>query len=135
MPERLIQAIRNDEIIPKIVDFGSAKIRGLGNIVFSQFSVLYSPPEILLNNYDTDETYDVYEFGMVMYYLLTGTANDFRNAKNYAKRQVFIESRVNTQKFYNDKSQLISDASAIPVTEPSKINPMVRKPLQFIVMR
>lgn len=135
MPERLIQAIRNDEIIPKIVDFGSAKIRGLGNIVFSQFSVLYSPPEILLNNYDTDETYDVYEFGMVMYYLLTGTANDFRNAKNYAKRQVFIESRVNTQKFYSDKNQLISDASAIPVTEPSKINPMIRKPLQFIVMR
>ncbi|EQB67758.1 MAG: protein kinase [Thermoplasmatales archaeon A-plasma] len=134
-PEKLIQAIRKDEIIPKIVDFGSAKIRGLGNIVFSQFSVLYSPPEILMSNYDTDETYDVYEFGMVMYYLLTGSANDFRTAKNLARRQVFIESRVNSGKFYTDRNMLIREASAVPLTEPSKVNPLVRKPLQYLIMR
>ncbi len=134
-PDKLIQAIRKGDITPKIVDFGSAKIRGLGNIVFSQFSVLYSPPEILMSNYDTDETYDVYEFGMVMYYLLTGSANDFKSAKNLARRQVFIESRVNSGKFYTDRAALINEASAVPVTEPSKVNPLVRKPLQFLIMR
>ena len=134
-PDKLIQAMRKNEITPKIVDFGSAKIRGLGNIVFSQFSVLYSPPEILLSNYDTDETYDVYEFGMVMYYLLTGSANDFRTAKSLARRQVFIESRVNSGKFYTDRNALLWEATAAPVTEPSKVNPLVRKPLQFLIMR
>ncbi len=134
-PDKLIQAIRKNDITPKIVDFGSAKIRGLGNIVFSQFSVLYSPPEILLSNYDTDETYDVYEFGMVMYYLLTGSANDFRTAKSLARRQVFIESRVNSGKFYTDRNALLWEATAVPVTEPSKVNPLVRKPLQFLIMR
>ena len=134
-PERLIQDMRKDVMVPKIVDFGSAKVRGFGNIVFSQFSVLYSPPEILLNNYNTDETYDVYEFGMVMYYMLTGSHNDFKSAKNLAKRQVFIESRVNSSKFYSDRNQLIRDASSVPVTEPSKVNPFVKKPLQYIIMR
>ena len=131
----IANAIRKDLFIPKIVDFGSAKVRGFGETVFSQFSVLYSPPEILLNNYDTDETYDVYEFGLVMYYMLAGCLNDFKLSKTYAKRQVFIESKVNTSRFYNDKNMLFNDVSLFPIEDLQGINPMVKKPLNYIVSR
>ena len=131
----IANAIRKDLFIPKIVDFGSAKVRGFGDTVFSQFSVLYSPPEILLNNYDTDETYDVYEFGLVMYYMLAGCLNDYRLSKLYAKRQVFIESKVNTSRFYNDKNMLLNDVSLFPIEDLQGINQMVKKPLNYIIMR
>ena len=131
----IANAIRKDLFVPKIVDFGSAKVRGFGETVFSQFSVLYSPPEILLNNYDTDETYDVYEFGLVMYYMLAGCLNDFKLSKTYAKRQVFIESKVNTSRFYNDKNMLFNDVSLFPIEDLQGINPMVKKPLNYIVSR
>lgn len=128
-------AIRRDYFVPKIVDFGSAKIRGFGDTVFSQFSVLYSPPEILINNYNTDETYDVYEFGLVMYYMLAGCLNDYQRSKTYAKRQVFIESKVNTSRFYNNLNQLISDVSLFPIEDLQSINPMIKRPLNYIVSR
>ena len=131
----VVNAIRKDIFIPKIVDFGSAKVRGFGETVFSQFSVLYSPPEILLNNYDTDETYDVYEFGLLMYYMLAGCLNDFKRSKLYAKRQVFIESKVNTGRFYNDKNMLFNDVSLFPIEDLQGINSMVRKPLNYIITR
>ncbi|MHB1662897.1 MAG: protein kinase domain-containing protein [Thermoplasmataceae archaeon] len=131
----IAEAIRRDIFVPKIVDFGSAKIRGFGDTVFSQFSVLYSPPEILINDYDTDETYDVYEFGLVMYYMLAGCLNDSRLSKIYAKRQLFIERKVNTSSFYSDLNQLIYDASLFPNEDLQSINPMVKRPLNYIISR
>ena len=87
------------------------------------------------HNYNTDETYDVYEFGLVMYYMLAGCLNDYQRSKTYAKRQVFIESKVNTSRFYNNLNQLISDVSLFPIEDLQSINPMIKRPLNYIVSR
>ena len=81
-PSNILVALYDDKPVPKVIDFGVAKVTGprlTEHSIFTEVGLLVgtleymSPEQAELNNLDIDTRSDIYALGAVLYELLTGT--------------------------------------------------------------
>jgi WD40 repeat protein len=81
-PTNILVGLYDGKPVPKVIDFGVAKVTGpllLGQSVSTELGTLVgtleymSPEQAELSNLDIDTRSDVYSLGVVLYELLTGT--------------------------------------------------------------
>lgn len=134
-PTRLERALLRGYLIPKLTDFGTAKVMNAGKTTFSTATIHYAPPEILVNQNVIDQRYDIYELGLVMYYELAGVANSPEKAININNRQAELAKLINQGQFFDDLNVLINRLEQIPIDDLRKYNPGVSEKLWFFIRR
>ena len=81
-PSNILVALYDGRAVPKVIDFGVAKVTGprlTEHSIFTEFGSIVgtleymSPEQAELNNLDIDTRSDIYALGAVLYELLTGT--------------------------------------------------------------
>jgi len=134
-PQKLENSILKGYLIPKLTDFGTAKVVTSGRITFSTATVHYAPPEILVNSNVVDQRYDVYELGLLLYYELAGVAGSAEKSLNLNKRQAELSRLINQGKFFDDPGEIVKIMESIDVPDLRIINPGVSERLNLFVRR
>ncbi len=111
--ESLAGDVDGFEFVPKLIDFGLAKVAGedLTNTGEVVGTLRYMAPEMFLNH--SDARSDVYGLGITLYELLTGHTPD--NAR--------------------DRIQIITQVTSGEPTRPRHWNPLIPKDLETIVLK
>ena len=134
-PEVLEKSILKGYLIPKLTDFGTAKVMNAGIVTFSTATVNYAPPEILVNQNAIDQRYDIYELGMVMYYELAGVISSPEKSLEFNRRQSEIAKLINEGKFYEKLDEIVPHLESIELADIRRLNPGVSDRLWIFIKR
>jgi serine/threonine protein kinase/tetratricopeptide (TPR) repeat protein len=147
-PANIIVGLYDGRPVPKVIDFGVAKITGprltehsvyteVGSIIGTLEYI--SPEQAELNNLDIDTRTDIYALGVILYELLTGTVPFSRKEMQSAG---FVEMlRVIKEQEPSKPSTKLSGSGSLPSlaacrhTEPAKLTRLVRGELDWITMK
>ncbi|MGC8497455.1 MAG: serine/threonine-protein kinase [Thermoplasmata archaeon] len=134
-PQKLENSILKGYLVPKLTDFGTAKVVTSGRTTFSTATVHYAPPEILVNQNVVDQRYDIYELGLLLYYELAGVSGTAEKSLNLNKRQAELSKFINQGKFFDSPDEIIKIMEAIDVPDLRNINSGVSERLNLFIRR
>lgn len=134
-PVKFEKSLLRGYLIPKITDFGTAKVMNTGRTTFSTATINYAPSEILVSQNVIDQRYDVYELGMLMYYELSGVAGSPEKTLEFNKRQAQISQFINQGKFFEKLEDVIPILEKIELNDVRKINTGVSEKLWLFIKR
>jgi serine/threonine protein kinase/tetratricopeptide (TPR) repeat protein len=147
-PSNVLVARYDDRPVPKVIDFGVAKVTGpqlteqtlhtgFGTVVGT--AEYMSPEQASLNQLDVDTRSDIYSLGVLVYELLTGTPPFTR--KELAKAGPLELLRVIREQEPSKPSTKLSTAEGLATlaanrgTEATRLTNLVRGELDWIVMK
>lgn len=115
-PANVMLKWEGEYLVPKLADFGIAKIREAANSKTSTGSIMgtfkYMPPEQLNDSKTADRRADLYSIGITLYRMATGRFPFEGNAESIMFKQMFVE----------------------PI-RPSVVNPHVEPELDALIMK
>ena len=147
-PSNILVGLYDGRPVPKVIDFGVAKVTGTrltDQSVYTEIGSIIgtleymSPEQAELNNLDIDTRSDVYALGVILYELLTGTVPFSR--KELEKAGLAEMLRVIKEEEPHKPSTKLSSSVKLPSiaasrqTEPKKLTALVRGELDWIVMK
>ena len=147
-PSNILVGLYDGRPVPKVIDFGVAKVTGTrltDQSVYTEIGSIIgtleymSPEQAELNNLDIDTRSDVYALGVILYELLTGTVPFSR--KELEKAGLAEMLRVIKEEEPHKPSTKLSSSLKLPSiaasrqTEPKKLTALVRGELDWIVMK
>jgi len=147
-PSNIIVGLYDGRPVPKIIDFGVAKMTGprlTEHSVYTEVGSIIgtleymSPEQAELNNLDIDTRSDIYALGVILYELLTGTVPFSRKELQSAGLAEML--RVIKEQEPPKPSTKLSGSGSLPSvaacrhTEPHKLTRIVRGELDWIVMK
>jgi serine/threonine protein kinase len=147
-PSNILVGLYDGRPVPKVIDFGVAKVTGprlteqsvyteLGSIIGTLEYM--SPEQAELNNLDVDTRSDIYALGVILYELLTGAVPFSRT--ELEKKGLSEMLRVIKEVEPTKPSTKLSHSGALPIIaahrqmEPHKLTALVRGELDWIVMK
>ena len=149
-PSNILVTVKDDQPLPKVIDFGVAKAtqaRLTEKTLFTQFRQLIgtpaymSPEQAGLGSLDVDTRSDVYSLGVLLYELLTGrppfdTQKLLEKGYDAVMRTIREEEppKPSTRLSTLNKEELDAVA-AKRGAEPAKLNRIVHGDLDWIVMK
>jgi serine/threonine protein kinase/tetratricopeptide (TPR) repeat protein len=147
-PSNILVGIYDDRPMPKVIDFGVAKVIGprlTDRSIFTEVGLIVgtleymSPEQAELNNLDVDTRSDIYGLGAVLYELLTGTVPFSRKELEgtpFTEMLRFIKEvdplKPSTKL---SRSGTLPSVAADRQTEPKKLIALVRGELDWIVIK
>ncbi len=147
-PSNILVSQYDDQIVPKVIDFGVAKAitqRLTERTLFTRFGQIVgtfdymSPEQAQLNQLDVDTRSDVYSLGVILYELLTGqTPFDRQRLRSAALDEIL---RIIRQEEPLRPSLRLSSSESLPTIaadrhiEPKRLTYAIRGELDWIVMR
>ena len=147
-PSNILVALYDGKPVPKVIDFGVAKVTGprlTEHSIFTEVGSIVgtleymSPEQAELNNLDIDTRSDIYALGAVLYELLTGTVPFSRKELQGA---AFTEMlRVIKEVDPPKPSTRLSGSGTLPSvaadrqTEPRRLIALMRGELDWIVIK
>jgi serine/threonine protein kinase/Tfp pilus assembly protein PilF len=147
-PSNVLVCLYDGKPVPKIIDFGVAKATGpklTERTLYTEFGAVVgtleymSPEQAELNQLDIDTRSDIYSLGVLLYELLTGTTPlERRRLKDSslleALRIIREEEppRPSTRLSASDELSTIATKRSL---DPKKLNGLVRRELDWIVMK
>ena len=147
-PSNILVGLYDGRPVPKVIDFGVAKVTGTrltDQSVYTEIGSIIgtleymSPEQAELNNLDIDTRSDVYALGVILYELLTGTVPFSR--KELEKAGLAEMLRVIKEEEPHKPSTKLSSSVKLPSiaasrqTEPKKLTALVKGELDWIVMK
>jgi tetratricopeptide (TPR) repeat protein len=147
-PTNVLVAAYDDKAVPKVIDFGVAKARGVRlteRTVFTGFGDVIgtleymSPEQAELNQLDVDTRSDIYSLGVLLYELLTGSTP--LDKKRLASSSLVEALRVIREEEPPRPSTRLSASgelagvAACRGLEPKKLSGVVKGELDWIVMK
>ncbi|MEI8021725.1 MAG: serine/threonine-protein kinase, partial [Schlesneria sp.] len=147
-PSNILVGLYDGRPVPKVIDFGVAKVTGTrltDQSVYTEIGSIIgtleymSPEQAELNNLDIDTRSNVYALGVILYELLTGTVPFSR--KELEKAGLAEMLRVIKEEEPHKPSTKLSSSVKLPSiaasrqTEPKKLTALVRGELDWIVMK
>jgi tetratricopeptide (TPR) repeat protein len=135
--------------VPKVIDFGIAKATGhklTERTLFTAFGGMVgtleymSPEQAALSALDVDTRSDIYELGVLLYELLTGTTPLLRkrlkqSALDEALRIIREEEPPKPSTRLTDSSEQLTSLAAQRNMEPAKLTRLLRGELDWLVMK
>ena len=147
-PGNILVANYDDEIVPKVIDFGVARATNqklTAKTLFTQFGQVVgtleymSPEQAQRNQLDVDTRSDVYSLGIVLYELLTGeTPLDKERLRHSAFDEVLRLIREQEPALPSLKISESKQLQAVAATRrvaPSQLTSLVRGDLDWIVLK
>jgi serine/threonine protein kinase/tetratricopeptide (TPR) repeat protein len=147
-PSNVLVAEYDNQRVAKVIDFGVAKATGpklTQRTLFTEFNAVVgtlaymSPEQAKFNALDIDTRSDVYALGALLYELLTGTTPFDKNRLRQAAFDEVLQ--IIRQEEPPKPSTRLSTAEGLPSIaanrglEPRKLSGLVRRELDWIVMR
>jgi serine/threonine protein kinase/tetratricopeptide (TPR) repeat protein len=147
-PSNILVALYGDRPVPKVIDFGVAKVTGprlTEQSIFTEVGLLVgtleymSPEQAELKNLDVDTRSDIYALGAVLYELLTGTVPFSRkemHGAGFSELLRFIKE-VDPPKPSTrlSRSETLPSVAAVRQTEPRRLIALIRGELDWIVIK
>ncbi len=148
-PSNVLVAEYDHLAVPKIIDFGVAKAtihKLTEKTMFTQYGQIVgtleymSPEQAKLNQLDIDTRSDIYSLGVLLYELLTGTTPFDRERLHSAAfedmlRIIREEEPPKPSTRISSLGKTAVSLSASRRTDPRKLSQLVRRELDWIVMR
>lgn len=148
-PSNVIVALYDDRAVPKVIDFGIAKAMGHQSLTERSLHTGFgdvvgtleymSPEQASLNNLDIDTRSDVFSLGVLLYELLAGST-PFRR-QELQKAGLLEILRVIREELPPKPSTRVSSVEEAPsvsanrASEPKKLSVLLRKELDWVVMK
>jgi serine/threonine protein kinase len=147
-PSNILVGLYNGRPVPKVIDFGVAKVTGpklsehsvyteVGQVVGTLEYM--SPEQAELNNLDIDTRADVYALGVVLYELLTGTVpfsrKELKSAGFAEMLRIIKEVEPTKPSTRLSNSGSLPSIAACRQTEPAKLPKLFRGDLDWVVMK
>ncbi len=142
-PNNVLVTKRDERAVPKVIDFGLAKVVGGEEAPeFDEKGLLlgtleYMGPEQTRNGEDVDSRTDVYGLGALLYTLLTG-ATPFKRAKNEPRSEFLRRIREEEVIQPSDRvaqSEESEQLARLRGTNPKSLAKGLRKDLDWIVLK
>jgi tetratricopeptide (TPR) repeat protein len=148
-PSNVLVASYDNRPMVKVIDFGIAKAAGqrlTGRTLQTEFGAVVgtleymSPEQAELTNQDIDTRSDVYSLGVLLYELLTGTTpltSKRLKESNVLEllRAIREEEPPRPSIRVSDSKESLTDISARQQTEPAKLRKLLRRELDWIVLK
>jgi serine/threonine protein kinase/tetratricopeptide (TPR) repeat protein len=147
-PSNVLVALDDDNVVPKVIDFGIAKATGqqlTDKTLFTHFAQMIgtplymSPEQAGMSGLDVDTRSDIYSLGVVLYELLTGTTPFDRQRLHEADyeelRRIIREEEPPRPSTRLSTLDTVSSVAASRGLEPKKLSVVVRGELDWIVMK
>jgi WD40 repeat protein/serine/threonine protein kinase len=148
-PSNVLVALYDDQMVPKVIDFGVAKAisqKLTERTLFTAFGSFIgtlqymSPEQAKLNALDIDTRSDIYALGVLLYELLTGSTplEDERlkqTAVDELLRIIREEEPPKPSTRLSHSGEALATISARRGTEPARMGQVLRGELDWIVMK
>jgi WD40 repeat protein len=148
-PSNVLVALYDDQMVPKVIDFGVAKAisqKLTERTLFTAFGSFIgtlqymSPEQAKLNALDIDTRSDIYGLGVLLYELLTGNTpleqeRLQRTAADELLRIIREEEPPKPSTRLSHSGEALATISARRGTEPAKMSQLLRGELDWIVMK
>jgi hypothetical protein len=148
-PSNILVAPHDGIPVVKVIDFGVAKALGqqlTDKTIYTRFTQMIgtplymSPEQAEVNQLDVDIRSDVYSLGVLLYELLTGTTPFDRQrfataAFDEIRRIIKEEEPPKPSTRLSTLGEALSKVSAQRKTEPAKLSALVKRDLDWMVMK
>jgi WD40 repeat protein/serine/threonine protein kinase len=148
-PSNVLVALYDDQMVPKVIDFGVAKATSqklTERTLFTAFGSFIgtlqymSPEQAKLNALDIDTRSDIYGLGVLLYELLTGSTpleheRLKRTAVDELLRIIREEEPPKPSARLSHSGEALATISVRRGTEPAKMSQLLRGELDWIVMK
>jgi serine/threonine protein kinase/tetratricopeptide (TPR) repeat protein len=147
-PSNILIALYDDRPVPKVIDFGVAKVTGprlTEHTIFTDVGLIVgtleymSPEQAEVSNFDIDTRSDIYSLGAVLYELLTGSVPFSRQELQRATLSEIL--RIIKEVDPPKPSTRLSRSGTLPIvaadrqTEPKRLIATIRGELDWIVIK
>jgi eukaryotic-like serine/threonine-protein kinase len=147
-PANIIVGLYDGRPVPKVIDFGVAKMTGprvTEHSVYTEVGSIIgtleymSPEQAELNNLDIDTRTDIYALGVILYELLTGTVpfsrKEMQSAGFAEMLRIIKEIEPSKPSTKLSGSGSLPSVAACRHTEPAKLTRLIRGELDWITMK